>query len=152
MKAMTVKGNVIIVAGYPKQMDAFVTANPGLKRRITYEFTFPDYTPDDLAEILVTQVEKRGFEVEPSISLPTLSGLIAKSTTSEQRTCFNGGIGEHITRHAIFHLNESQVPRILGCKKGEEPTPSATLDLENIEYGCMHIPDPAPSESLKFAA
>jgi len=151
MKSMTVKGRVIIVAGYPKQMDEFVTANPGLKRRITYEFTFPDYNADDLAKIFVTQVEKRGFQVDPAVSLSTLSGLIAKNSTPAQRTCFNGGITEHITRHAIFHLNESQVPLILGCKKGEEPTPSATLALENIVHGCKHIPEPA-AETLKFAA
>jgi len=52
MKAMTVKGRVIILAGYPKQMDEFMSVNPGIKRRVTYEFTFPDYSPDDLAKIL----------------------------------------------------------------------------------------------------
>jgi len=151
MKSMTVKGRVIIVAGYPKQMDEFLAANPGLRRRINYEFAFPDYTPEDLARIFMTQVETRGFQVDPAVSLSQLSGLIAESSTQAQRTCFNGGITEHITRHAIFHLNETQVPLILGCKKGEEPTPSATLALEDIIHGCKHIPEPA-AETLKVAA
>jgi len=151
MKAMTVKGNVMILAGYPKQMEEFVTANPGLKRRITYEMTLEDYSPTDLAKILHTQVKKRGFQIDSAIPLETVSGLIDKSTSSEQRTCFNGGVGEHITRHAIFNLNASEVPRIQGCKKGHEPTPSNVLRLEDLQYGCTQIPAPPPPETFNFA-
>jgi len=151
MKAMTVRGNVMILAGYPKQMEEFVSANPGLKRRITYEMTFEDYSPSELAKILHTQVEKRGFQIDSAIPLETISGLIDKSTSSEQRTCFNGGVGEHITRHAIFNLNASEVPLIQGCKKGHEPTPSNVLRLEDLQYGCTHIPPPPPPETLNFA-
>lgn len=151
MKAMTIKGNVIILAGYPKQMDEFVTCNPGLKRRITYEMTFPDYTHEDLAKILHTQVAKRGFVINESVSLPQLTELIKSNTSKEQMSSFNGGVGEHITRHAIFHLNESQVPLVMGCKKGEEPTPSNVLRFEDLQAGCKHIPPPPPPVDLKPA-
>jgi len=43
------------------------------------------------------------------------------------------------------------VPKVLGKKKGEEPTPSTTLTLSDIEHGCKHIPEPPPPETLKFA-
>jgi len=148
MKAMTVKGTVMILAGYPKQMDEFVSANPGLKRRITYEMEFPDYSPEDLARILVTQIEKRGFKTD--VPLEKLTELIGKNSSQEQRTCFNGGIGEHISRHAIFNLNESQVPLVQNKKKGEEPTPSISLTLDDIQYGCGQIPPPPPPETMQF--
>jgi adenylate kinase family enzyme len=149
MKAMTVKGTVMILAGYPKQMDEFVTANPGLKRRITYEMEFPDYSPTDLALILQTQIRKRGFLTE--VPTETLGSLIDQSTSQDQRTCFNGGIGEHITRHAIFNLNDALVPMITKQRRGDETVPSTTLRLEDIQYGCKHIPPPPPPETLNFA-
>lgn len=151
MRAMTTKGTVIIVAGYPKQMDEFTAANPGLKRRITYEMEFPDYNPDDLAKILMTQIKKRGFTC--AVDHAKLKDMIDKATTPGQRTCFNGGIGEHITRHAIFNLNRKEIPKIENKKKGEEPTPSIELTVEDIEVGCKHIPlEPPPVEFKKPAA
>jgi len=147
MKAMTVKGTVMILAGYPKLMDEFVTANPGLKRRITYELEFKDYEPDDLAKILKLQIEKRGFEVD--VPLEKMSELIRQSTNDRQRTMLNGGIGEHISRHAIFNLNKSQVEKVKNMKKGDAVVPSVCLGLEDIQFGCRHIPDPPDVEPVK---
>lgn len=46
------KGDIaIIVAGYPKEMKKFIDSNPGLKSRFGNFFNFPDYTPQELAEI-----------------------------------------------------------------------------------------------------
>jgi SpoVK/Ycf46/Vps4 family AAA+-type ATPase len=39
---------IFIAAGYKKEMDRFINANPGLKRRIKYYFDLPDYKPDEL--------------------------------------------------------------------------------------------------------
>ena len=41
----------IIVAGYEKQMESFLESNPGLKSRFPRRIQFPDYSPDQLAEI-----------------------------------------------------------------------------------------------------
>jgi SpoVK/Ycf46/Vps4 family AAA+-type ATPase len=42
---------VVITAGYPEEMDAFINSNPGLISRFTHFFRFDDYTPDELVEI-----------------------------------------------------------------------------------------------------
>lgn len=41
----------IFVAGYPKEMNAFLESNPGLKSRFSQYFTFDDYLPDELYDI-----------------------------------------------------------------------------------------------------
>lgn len=42
---------VVIVAGYPAEMDAFIATNPGLKSRFGTTIAFPDYTDDELVAI-----------------------------------------------------------------------------------------------------
>ena len=41
----------IFVAGYPKEMNAFIESNPGLKSRFSQYFIFDDYLPDELFDI-----------------------------------------------------------------------------------------------------
>ncbi|MGN1318096.1 MAG: AAA family ATPase [Lachnospirales bacterium] len=42
---------VVIFAGYPKEMEAFIERNTGLKSRIAYNIFFDDYTPNELYDI-----------------------------------------------------------------------------------------------------
>lgn len=54
---------VVIFAGYSARMRRFMESNPGLARRIPREniFTFPDYTPEELWEILQKELLHRSI-------------------------------------------------------------------------------------------
>ena len=54
---------VCVVAGYPREVDQTLDLNPGLRDRFGYRVEFPDYTSEELAEILVSIAGRRGFTV-----------------------------------------------------------------------------------------
>jgi hypothetical protein len=45
---------VVIVAGYPAEMDMFIESNPGLRSRFPKSIHFPDYTTDELVSIFTS--------------------------------------------------------------------------------------------------
>jgi SpoVK/Ycf46/Vps4 family AAA+-type ATPase len=57
---------VVIAAGYPEQMGRFRRANPGLERRFPAAnlVHFPDFTPEELWEILQGMLVERGLRLE----------------------------------------------------------------------------------------
>ncbi|MCF6269992.1 MAG: AAA family ATPase [Melioribacteraceae bacterium] len=60
---------VVIVAGYPKEMQTFVESNPGLKSRFNHTFTFDDYTPDELLDIFSNAIKKEEYLIAEDATL-----------------------------------------------------------------------------------
>ena len=56
---------VVIVAGYPRLMRAFLDSNPGLRSRFAREISFPDYSTGDLLEITRRMASEHEYELGP---------------------------------------------------------------------------------------
>lgn len=52
---------MVILAGYPKEMERLLNINPGLKDRIRFSIFFPDYTPGDMVLIFEKMCEKNDY-------------------------------------------------------------------------------------------
>ena len=68
---------VVIVAGYPKLMEGFLQSNPGLDSRFSRKIFFPDYTPDELEEILKYMARKNGLFISNE-GVQYASGILKK--------------------------------------------------------------------------
>ncbi|WP_308204726.1 type VII secretion AAA-ATPase EccA [Mycolicibacterium flavescens] len=76
---------VVIIAGYRKDLDAFLDTNEGLRSRFTRSIDFPSYTPHELVEIAVRMAEKRDSVFEPAAlaHMEALFGQLAAATTAD---------------------------------------------------------------------
>ena len=54
---------VVIFAGYPKPMEAFLNKNPGLRSRIAFHVPFADYDADELCRIAGHMAKKTGMHL-----------------------------------------------------------------------------------------
>ena len=64
---------IVIFAGYPDKMDTFLKKNPGLRSRIAFHVDFPDYTPDELLDILRLMAKKQSMKLDRDAEEAALS-------------------------------------------------------------------------------
>ncbi len=95
---------VVIVAGYPAPMEAFVAANPGLASRFRTTIEFDDYTDDELVKILSLLADGSDYELIPQ-ALTRFRELLAVTTHSNTfgngrfcRNALEAAIGAHAWR------------------------------------------------------
>ena len=69
---------VVIVAGYTELMKDFLKTNPGLTSRFNYFIEFPDYTPEELVEILKTMCKKNEYNLSPAAEARALEIFTAR--------------------------------------------------------------------------
>ena len=108
---------VVILAGYTKEMETFLTANSGLASRFPNKIEFPDYTAEELLQITYVQAKNKGYRLAESCTEPLL-GYYARWQESDARTAGNGRLARNTLEKAIFHQSRRLVAE-----------PAAALDL-----------------------
>lgn len=66
---------VVILAGYPDEMDRLLTSNPGLSSRFNRKLDFEDYSPLELARIFGLMCVKNHYQLTPATRLKVMIGL-----------------------------------------------------------------------------
>jgi stage V sporulation protein K len=70
---------VVIVAGYPKEMDEFIRSNPGFRSRFTRYIDFPDYSPEEMVQIASRLIVEWGYDLSPDCAKALLSAFQAQA-------------------------------------------------------------------------
>jgi len=108
---------VVILAGYTREMEIFLTANSGLASRFPNKIEFPDYTAEELLQITHVQAKNKGYRLAESCAEPLL-GYYARWQAADARTAGNGRLARNTLEKAIFHQSRRLVAE-----------PAAELDL-----------------------
>jgi len=87
---------VVIVAGYPSPMREFLDANPGLNRRFPMRnrIEFPDFTPDELYQILADTLTGHGLTWGDDFAAPARKAVTGLYSTRDERFGNAGDIRE----------------------------------------------------------
>jgi len=80
---------VVILAGYPAEMDRLVSTNPGVRSRFPTTVLFEDYDADELMQIAESMLKGDGFMLSKSGS-EALREIIAQVNIAGGRECGNG--------------------------------------------------------------
>ena len=66
------KDTIVIFAGYPEQMARFLDVNEGLRSRIGFQLAFPDYSANELLEILELMLKEREYTLSADAKAKSL--------------------------------------------------------------------------------
>jgi SpoVK/Ycf46/Vps4 family AAA+-type ATPase len=145
----------IVFAGYPKEMQSFVSSNPGMSSRISSLIHFSDYVPDELMDIAAYAAEKRDIKIDEHgaelLHKKIVEAYRARDTHFGNARFVNGIIEE---------CKQNMALRLMKIENFEELENEAlsTVVLQDVEkaFGItnaetIHIPldDAALSEALK---
>lgn len=98
---------VVIVAGYTDEMHDFLTSNPGLISRFNKYIDFPDYTDDELMEILAMNAKRQGYTVTKDANQVVRAMLTGMSVSD--RLDFGNARG---MRNTLEKLVQAQANRL----------------------------------------
>src|SRR5919205_2890361 len=133
---------VVIVAGYPRLMEAFLLSNPGLRSRFAREVRFPDYSTDELEAIFTSIVAQHEYALEPGAEA-TLRRILGGLRPGEEsgnarfaRTLFEQALNRQALRltrdedRSVDALDRADVTTLTAADVaeaaralGEEPAP-----------------------------
>lgn len=103
---------VVIFAGYPDKMRAFIEKNPGLRSRIAFHVDFPDYNATELMDILRLMMGKKQLQLDKNAETKIYS-IFASAVGSE-----NFGNGRFV-RNLLERALLAQATRLMRLDPNE---------------------------------
>src|SRR6266851_3193836 len=117
---------VIILAGYERQMEAFLASNPGLTSRFAIRVKFSGYTPAELLQLADLAVARRGEIIDPQAR-----SVVWRMFEEVGRRRLGDELGNgRFVRTLIERAGQARDVRVMGA--GSDPAP---VDLITLRGG-----------------
>ncbi|MFE1165900.1 AAA family ATPase [Nocardiopsis sp. NPDC058789] len=116
---------VVILAGYEKEMDAFLATNPGLASRFATRISFPSYSAAELFRIAEALVAQRGDLLDPDAA----RALRRRFDQTVQREAVDELGNGRFARSMVEKASQARDVRVVTSgASGDEPAPRPTAD------------------------
>ena len=118
---------VVVFAGYPEKMKEFLERNEGLRSRIAFHVDFPDYTAEELTDILSLMAKRQGY---------TLSSIITKSCRKQfAEVCKQKDFGNgRYVRNLLEKALTEQAHRLWTERKDHDISPDELRSLLPVDF------------------
>ena len=93
---------VVILAGYTKEMQLFLSANSGLASRFPNQIEFPDYTGEELYRITLSIAKSKGYNLDESCRDVLIKWYDAQQA-ADAATNGNGRMARNVLEKAILN-------------------------------------------------
>lgn len=93
---------VVILAGYTKEMQLFLSSNSGLASRFPNQIEFPDYTGEELYRITLSIAKSKGYNLDESCK-DVLIQWYDEQQAADAATNGNGRMARNVLEKAILN-------------------------------------------------
>ena len=93
---------VVILAGYTNEMQLFLSGNSGLASRFPNQIEFPDYSGEQLYDILSSLCKSKGYTLDAACQMP-LTTWFARKQAEDAATNGNGRMARNALEKAILN-------------------------------------------------
>lgn len=144
---------VVIVAGYPAPMEAFIGANPGLASRFRTTIEFEDYSDDELEAILVKLAGDADYELNPEATerFREVLGRTPRGSSFGNgrfaRNALEAAIGAHAWRlREVEAPSVDQLRQLVARDFDEEPLEDGSAGGASASEPVLTAADPGPRD------
>ncbi|CAH2715988.1 Holliday junction ATP-dependent DNA helicase RuvB [Neobacillus rhizosphaerae] len=100
---------VVVLAGYPNEMDELLESNPGLHSRFKKFLQFPDYSPDELLTIMTAYADRFQYQLTKEAK------NLLKKTLEKENFKGNGRFATNLVDEMI----QAQASRLMDIEEDE---------------------------------
>ena len=111
---------VVVLAGYPKEMDQLLESNPGLRSRFKKFFLFPEYSAEELLAIIEAYLGSFQYQISDGAK------ALLKQSIENNTYKGNGRFATNLADEMI----QAQAMRLMG-KAGEEDLLEKAIHIES---------------------
>lgn len=134
---------IVIFAGYTDKMQLFLEQNEGLRSRIAFHLHFPDYSSDELTDILKLMVKRRDYTIDDD-ALEVCLDIFENAAAYENFG--NGRYVRNLLEQAILRQSE----RIIGESARKELSKQEMCRLKREDFREVALGSKGPDTKIGF--
>ena len=123
---------LIILAGFPVEINTFLVYNTEMRKRFPLTFEFPDYSCVELAQIFIDLANAKGFDLEPELKPSTIASMLEVETSDVWRSERNGVISEMLLTGCRSEVRKRMRTAQMEDDLEFDPQLIVRSDIENV--------------------